>query len=337
MNGSGTFDRDWGERTEPLNTRLFPKHQGADKYQITGIAKRCDWVFLSDTQEPRVHLIKQTPPHQAPQTLFLSLRSPAIAIERFAVEVLPQLTRPFVLVSGSEDATIPRQVDLRWPSFGKALQDIVDDIRSHPLLLHWWAENLDTQGLDRLSPLPLGLVTTGDRASWFSPGFSSLGSRPLTALCAHRVRGGDQWALRKSVSAIAATHWASWAYRPGEEVPEQEFLNLLQRHSFVFCVEGGGLDPSPKAWLALLNGAVPIIRRNATTAAYSSLPVIYVDEWQPDALDRARLRAARTDIISRFQSGTDWRDRWLAPLTLDHWWSRICEPLKAGRSLVPDS
>ncbi len=326
----GPADCDASHGAEPHSTRLFPKHQGADKYQITGIAKRCDWVFLSDTQEPHVHLIKQTPPHQAPQSLFLSLRSPAMAIERFAIEILPQLTRPFVLVSGSEDATIPRQVDLRWPSFGKKLQDIIEKIRNHPLLLHWWAENLDTQDLARLSPLPLGLLNTGDETSWHRPRFSSLGSRSLTALCAHRVREGDQWELRKSVNVIAATHWASWTHCPGEEVPELEFLNLLQRHSFVLCVEGGGLDPSPKAWLALLNGAVPIIRRNATTEAYSSLPVIYVDEWQPEALDLARLRAARTDIISRFQSGPDWRDRWLAPLMLDHWWSCISEPLRAG-------
>ncbi|MEN9063000.1 hypothetical protein [Ponticoccus litoralis] len=36
----------------PLTTRLFPKAGGADRYRISGLAARCDWVVLSDTQPP---------------------------------------------------------------------------------------------------------------------------------------------------------------------------------------------------------------------------------------------------------------------------------------------
>lgn len=321
---------DGWDGAELHSTRLFPKHKGADKYRITGIARRCDWVFLSDTREPRVQLIKQISPDKAPQTIFLSMRSPAIAIERFAVEVLPQLTRPFLLISGSEDATIPRQIDKRWSPFDIRERDLIEGIRNHPLLLHWWAENLDTQGLDRLSPLPLGVVSEDGITAIRPASFLPLSSRPLTALCAHRVRSGEQWALRKSVSKIAAEHWSGWACCPEKEIGEGEFVQLLRQHSFVICVEGGGLDPSPKAWLALLNGAVPVIRRTPATAAYYQMPVVYVEEWRAEELNIDRLRSARDDIITRFQSMQGWRERWFVPLTLDYWWTRICQPLDVG-------
>lgn len=312
---------------EILNTRLFPKHLGADQYRLTGIASRCDWVFLSDTREPRVHLVKRVLAEAHPQTIFLSLRSPEIALERFVTDVLPELARPFVLISGSEDATLPRQVDLRWPEFGPRQHDAIDAIRCHPMLVHWWAENLDTPGDARRSPLPLGLVFDGDARPVQPTFFASLNSRPLTALCAHRVRDGDQWEVRRSVTRTARQHWSRWAHVPDQEMPESSFMQLLHQHSFVLCVEGGGLDPSPKAWLSLLNGAIPIIRRNPTTAGYSGLPILYVDDWQPHTLDAALLHSAREQIIKRFQSAPDWRERWLTPLTLDYWWERICSPL----------
>ena len=58
---------------ESQQTRLFPKNLGADKYVLTGIAKKCDWVVLSDTQSPKAHLIKNLPGNY-PKTIFLSLR-----------------------------------------------------------------------------------------------------------------------------------------------------------------------------------------------------------------------------------------------------------------------
>lgn len=39
-------------------------------------------------------------------------------------------------------------------------------------------------------------------------------------------------------------------------------MRLMQSHAFVLCAEGGGVDPSPKAWQAILHGAIPIIRRD---------------------------------------------------------------------------
>jgi hypothetical protein len=47
----------------------------------------------------------------------------------------------------------------------------------------------------------------------------------------------------------------------------------------VACTRGGGLDPSPKAWEALLLGSIPIIQRNTLIDGYEHFPVLLIDNW----------------------------------------------------------
>src|SRR5690606_38296292 len=93
---------------EPMSTRLFPKNRGADAYVVNGIARRCDWVVLSDRQPPQASLVRQVET-EAPRHVFVSLREPFQALAFFIERVLPMIRGPFVLVSGSEDASLPRQ------------------------------------------------------------------------------------------------------------------------------------------------------------------------------------------------------------------------------------
>jgi hypothetical protein len=312
---------------EPHSTRLFPKQLGADAYRLTGVAARCDWVVLSDTREPRVRLRRRTPRGE-PRHVFLSLRSPFDALRYMAEEVLPLLTRPFVLISGSEDVTIPNQRDLRWRRFNDAERGHIDTILSHPLLCRWFAENLDEAAHRLLSPMPVGLVFAAGPPStpWIVPDPPPLSSRPLRILCAHRTRQGPQWEVRRHVTEIARTHWAPLCTVLEEEVPEAEFMRQLAQHAFVLCVEGGGLDPSPKAWQALLHGAIPIVRDSPLRAAYAELPVAFVQDWTAGSIDRSRLDEWRS-------SGADMQDvpanraRVVLRLGLDHWWAKVVEAL----------
>lgn len=41
-----------------------------------------------------------------------------------------------------------------------------------------------------------------------------------------------------------------------------------------------GMDPSPKAWEAIMAGTIPIIQRSVLDDAYSHLPVAFVDSWE---------------------------------------------------------
>ncbi|HAS22668.1 MAG TPA: hypothetical protein DCR51_05905, partial [Idiomarina loihiensis] len=74
-----------------------------------------------------------------------------------------------------------------------------------------------------------------------------------------------------------------------QEVSETKFLNLIEEHAFVLCVQGGGIDPSPKAWTAIAHGSIPIIASSPLDDAYSQLPVAFVNGWDEHSLSEKKL------------------------------------------------
>lgn len=302
--------------------RLFPKLQGADAYAITGIAGHCDWVLLSDTRPPYTHL-HRTRLSDAPRHIFLSLRNPFAALAYFATEVLPALHMPFVLVSGSEDCTLPRQRDQRWRSYTATEQQMIATILGHPLLIRWFAENLEDDSDPRFTPLPTGMVyPNGPPTSPPPVNHRPPHSRPLKVLCAHRVRTGPQWDLRRDLTERAQNDWADFCTVPEENLPEDEFLALMRSHAFVLCAEGGGLDPSPKAWQAILSDAIPIVRKSGTYKAYAQLPVAFVDTWQTQSLTPAKLFAWH-ERLAPYHDTHALHAQTQERLGLAYWWDQI--------------
>ena len=313
---------------EAMSTRLFPKNQGADRYAVTGIAARCDWVVLSDMRAPHAVLARRR--DGPPRHVFLSLRSPFDALAFFFDHVLPQIDRPFVLVSGSEDVTVPNQRDARWRPFtaqeGHRLRALADD----PRLLHWFVENLDEAWHPKLKPLPVGWVfaDSGQSHSVPVPVVAPLRDRPLRVLCAHRLREGPQWETRRAVTRLCRERFSDFCTVIEDELPQPEFFRLLGEHAFVICAEGGGLDPSPKAWHALLHGAIPIVRSTPLDSAYRRLPVAIVDGWHETSLSLAGLLQWRDQHAASFDSPAG-RAGVLARLGIDYWWAGIaarCRP-----------
>jgi len=140
---------------EVHSIRLFPKNQGTDAYILTGIASLCDWVVLSDMKEPHVSLRRCK--EGDPRVVFLSLRSPFRALRFFHDEVMPQISSGIILISGSEDVTVPRQTDARWPAFSLAERRMIENILADRRVVGWYAENLD-HSETRIRPLPTGMV-----------------------------------------------------------------------------------------------------------------------------------------------------------------------------------
>lgn len=306
------------------STRLFPKDLGANQYKLTGIAARCDWVLLSDKTEPLTHLVKRRAGEE-PRTIYLSFRWQRAALRVFVQTILPQIRHPFILVSGSEDVTIPNQIDRRMPAFSQQDRDDVNSILESPFLTAWVAENLDDDSHPKLHPLPLGLIhndTPFIRELVTIPEAPPVSDRPLTALCGHRVRSGPQWDARRTVTELAKSDWSDWCDLLEDDVSEQTFSARIERHSFVICVEGGGLDPSPKAWLTLLHGAIPIIRKSALSKAYAHLPVVFVDDWSSNVITLEKLARWKEQYRPFFdQPGL--RRSTLKRLSLDYWWSYV--------------
>lgn len=305
---------------DPHSTRLFPKNLGADAYQVSGIAARCDWAVLSDKKPPQTHF-RRLRATAAPRTIFLSLREPYAAIRYFCEQILPALSTPFVLLSGSEDATVPSQADRRWRPFDDHERRLIGALAQHPLLVHWFAENLDRDMGPKVSPLPLGLVfPDGAPAPAAVPQTGPFSQRQSRILCAHRVRNGPQWEPRRQVTRLAQTDWAAWCTVVEEEISEPEYLELVRQHAFVFCVEGGGLDPSPKAWQSILHGAIPVIRQSPVAAAYREFPVAIVADWSAPQITAGRLARWQQQLGPETEHG---RSRILERLSGRFWWDQV--------------
>ena len=312
----------------PLQTRLFPKHQGSDAYQLTGLAAKAGWVLLSDHTPPQALLRDNRAAGGDPRVIFLSMRNGFAALRHFAQKVLPDLTRPFVLVSGSEDMTLPRQIDQRWRSFDGYEQDLIAQIAGHALLRRWFVENLDSTQYPVMTPLPLGLVfpESPEKPALTWPKTPKMADRALRVLVAHRRREGPQWQPRHDSLALAKGPWASFCTVIEQEISEAEYHAQIAQHAFVLCVEGGGLDPSPKAWDSLIHGAIPIIRQSPTASAYHRLPVALVPDWQDTALSQAKLAFWHEQLQGRFDHPSA-RETVKRQLGLEHWWAEILAAL----------
>lgn len=259
--------------------------------------------------------------------MFLSLREPFEAIHYFSRNVMPKITSPIVLVSGSEDITIPRQTDCRWRSFNDEERVMIERVRKDPRVLHWFIENRD-QVLGKTSSMPLGYVLKENQShSIRVPDVGSrLADRPLKALCAHRVRKGPQWETRRQITRLCRTSFSDFVDVVDEEMSVPKFIRMIRERPFVICAKGGGLDPSPKAWLTLMQGSIPIIESSSLDDAYSLLPVAIVKDWSPDCLSAAQLRHW-LQLYSPYFEKPELRQEVCRRLSLDYWWGRVTSQL----------
>ena len=303
--------------------RLFPKGAGSRAYRITGIASRCDYVVLSDGRKPHIYLHRNVKT-KYPRHIFLSMRSPYKALKYFTDQILPTIKAKFVLISGSEDITLPNQVDQRFKRFSDLELHCIHRILKNPYVSHWFCENLDDSSHPLMTPIPTGMVFKENHPSACIPIPDSLPlrKRPMRILCAHRVRKGPQWEPRRRVTQLALSEWSQWCTVLTEQIPENQFLELVRQHAFVLCVEGGGLDPSPKAWQTILNGSIPIVRDTALKQAYEEFPIAFVPSWDSSSISENILREWYEHFSNIYEDET-FKSSVLVKLGLDYWWSKI--------------
>ncbi|PKG95620.1 hypothetical protein [Paraglaciecola sp. MB-3u-78] len=303
------------------NTRLFPKSFGAGAYNLTGIAARCDWVIMTDTNSEKVfthgNLLKQ------PSIVFLSMRAPFVGLLYFFREILPRINQKFVLITASEDVTLPNQIDARWRSFNHDEKEIIKNILNDKRVIHWFAENVDETHV-KMTSLPLGYVFEHKESELIEvPALSSrLKDRALKVLCSHRVRIGKQWDARRHVTRLCEQDLSEYSTVITEEISYANYLQQVRRHPFILCVQGGGIDPSPKAWMAIVNGTIPIIKSSPLDDSYSQLPAVIVEDWNSNCITKDKLRHW-IQALEPFYEDTNLRAETLNRLSLDYWWEQI--------------
>ncbi len=248
----------------------------------SGISAQTDWTLM-------IPCMFTADPHKPPNTIFVNTYMLPHFIESTLHFMDP--TYRFVLLTGGADMTVPRGAgDSRYHllrGFGQGwdggayYQKLLND----PRLIHWYCENHDLEH-KKLSTLPTGLVDEiHDAAVRDMPKeLTPFNKRPLKILVSDKVRTGTgQWATRANVARMC-DELPEYCMRPSGDmangVSHEEFFKLVSSVPFIACAHGGGMDPSPKAWEAIMAGTIPIIQHSTLDDAYSKLPVAFVDSWE---------------------------------------------------------
>jgi len=317
------------------DTSAFP-----DK-PLVSIGAMCDWlfIFIENMAGPRfpLQVVKVRSPSR---TVFLDLRFDLRQmISLLKNGVFPYIDKPVVVLTTSQDRTIPHQRDRRFENLThEALQSfamLLDD----RLIERWVTENLDDSTFhDKLAGIPTGFYTPNCaiagqanqdcsqewwsviKAGWLVP----LSQRPLTVSC--NGRRHDEAPAGQFTDRVNALNncrpggsWGDFSEFRGE-IFSNQFAVWWQNHSFVLCPHGGGLDPSPRAFMAIASGSIPIVQRTpGLDTVYSQLPVAFVRDWEPASISVEKLQRWRDDLAPQYED-PELVAKVIARLTMKHWW-----------------
>ena len=193
------------------------------------------------------------------------------------------------------------------------------------MVLHVFSENLDEAG-PKVTGIPLGINPgefpgyNGDYLLKKIAGPDKLSSRPLKVLETSRQRDGPQFAERARVLSMCHNEWKDLCVHRSSS--KAEFFERLQDFPFVMCVHGGGQDPSPKAWEAIMAGTIPIIQHYPGDHGYNELPVVFVDTWIADVISQTNLRSWM-DQLSPFYETPGLRRVVVERLHARYWWAKV--------------
>ena len=295
-----------------------------------GFPTKCDIIYGSRKPLAPYKAEKYIWVRDASERPWQTVFSKAENLQSFVDNVLPCLPYKFVLISGDSDRTVPKQTDLRHPTWGphidmQAWKKLHDDDK----MVHHFAENLDT-AWKKTSPLPLGLnpheYTPNTILKLLPRATENDGNNPLTVLDTSRVRPGNQWVDRQVVRNLCRT--LDFCHTKIDTPTGEEYLRVVQNRTFLLCPHGGGLDPSPKAWEALALGTIPIIKRYEDDSAYRELPVVMVDEWSNKTITFENLQRWRNKLMP-FYTDRILREKVLYKLSMTFWWSKVEAKLQA--------
>jgi hypothetical protein len=211
------------------------------------------------------------------------------ALPKFVDEVLPKLTKPFVLLTNNSDMTIP--TDLRC-----SLTLLV-----HPLLIHWYAQNCISDH-PKLTRIPIGLdyhslTPSSNNFAWSQPQRHSWGIKKIP-----KLQEQDLFAIKNSAGERSYRAYANFQFlmttRYGK-VDRIEALNTVPKElvfyepfkttrdvcwknmikfTFVLSPQGNGID-CHRTWEALCLGCYPIVKTSGLDPLFDDLPVWIVKEW----------------------------------------------------------
>lgn len=266
---------------------------------MPNFALYCDWIIW-DLENILVDYSKK------PRIIFV--RSDIACLNFFVHNLLGRLESDCILVTASHDLTMPLGFHKK---FGLDWQAIVDN----RYIKSWFTENRDLVH-PKIRAIPLGLPHP-DLPSWIT-GSGTSGAvwkhekaaevlikrtriNKVFACWYDRIEHSSGTCTREHNERLQAHDYVSlmpeifdW-HPPG--LSRRDFTAKLGQYRFVLCPHGGGLDPNPKCWEALIMKAIPIVKKNTMSEALEHLPVVIVENWEE--ITRESLAAWRHENESR--------------------------------------
>lgn len=249
------------------------------------------------------------------------------ALLNFAVQLLPQISSPFVLVSGDSDVPINDAL-LAHPAIATLL--------ASDYLLAWHAQNLVTQH-PKLHLLPIGMDY---HTMWERPGMWG-----ITAVSPMAQENAllNTLAASPEFNQRYLAAYCNWQFAMGRGDRQECFdkvdksvcffeANAVPRNStwlrqaecmFVVSPEGAGMD-CHRTWEAILLGCIPIVKKNAISHLFADLPVLVVDDWQEVQRDTL-MRYFQTLAERKFDFSPLFRQYWVRKL--EGRTERLVEPM----------
>lgn len=236
----------------------------------------------------------------------------------FSTKYIHRINKPFVLVSGNSDYTLP-------DDFFRSEKDFQVFIDNIPLLIHWFAQNCIATH-PKLSQIPIGLdyhtLTQQNNTGWSNTILSceqqeqileKIKSEALPtmerSICCysnfqfliHTRYGYDR---KNAIKNIPSNIIFYEKYKTDRETSWKRQTEFM----FVVCPHGNGFD-THRLWEALILGCFPIVKTSGLDELYNGLPVLIVNEWED--LSKELLQTTMNDFKNKHFS--------LEKLTLNYW------------------
>lgn len=228
----------------------------------------------------------------------------------FVETILPKLKEEFILISGCSDYSPEINFKREY-----------DQLLDHPLLSHWFMQNMNTFN-EKTSSFPTGL---GARIFYDDTPQSSVDSILMNVrnsvkveekidkvFCSFRARDlntcGDVNAIRPKIMKLIEGRTDIFDfYEPGMKFPE--FIETLSKYKYALCPHGNGLDPSPQAWISLIVKTIPVVFKipNTVSQFEGTDSVIFFEELE-QLLDN-NLYQTRPEANFDFLTHKYWADR----------------------------
>ena len=186
-------------------------------------------------------------------------------------------TKPFVLVTGASDYTIP-----------DTFMDKANEILNSSNLVHWYSQNVSKTDNSRLTGYPIGIDyhTTANTQEPIDQENDLLRiknsakpfyERDIKIYCnfLQSIRGKYGEKDRKEVLEQIPNELL---IKEEYTIPRNDTWKRMSENAFVASPHGNGLD-CHRTWEALALDCIPIVKTSSLDIMYTDLPVLIVNKW----------------------------------------------------------